>query len=244
MGRRLRKGASLNTSVSKMAGTNQLVDYHDDAYHENRHPEMFDNVDLATAWSCFADQAYFNDIVAGQTVIEIGGGMGHNLIEVKRRAEVLMVEPSSLGRQQAEKYGISSVGDLSEIEVSRRFDVILLRHVLEHVDHPLELLVKLRDRLTDGGKLIIAVPVESPIMKVSADDLNFHLYGWNPQTLYNLVRRSGFENVSTRFEYYAGRRRLLTVYRRLGGKAYAKAVRLLGRLTGAKELVAIGTLQA
>ena len=48
--------------------------------------------------------------------------------------------------------------DLSDFEEDKKFDLISLYRVLEHVQAPRELIVELRDRLEANGKLIIAVP--------------------------------------------------------------------------------------
>jgi len=39
-----------------------------------------------------------------------------------------------------------------------KFDLIMLKHVLEHLDNPIEQLVSVRDHLTKDGHLFIEVP--------------------------------------------------------------------------------------
>jgi SAM-dependent methyltransferase len=180
--------------------------------------------------------AYFSETKAGESVLEYGGGFGQNLVAVARRARVCLVEPSRVGREAAEAHGIEVFRDLAEVG-ERRFDVVLCRHVLEHLDHPLRDLEQLRARLEPSGRVIVVVPVEDPRQGPDRCDLNHHLYCWNPQTLCNLLSRAGLRDVRWRFEYYGARRRLLPIYTRFGGPAYARAVRAVGRLFRFRELV-------
>ena len=214
-----------------------LVDYTQDEYHRRRHPELLGSATLREAWSHFADMAYFRETRAGESVLEYGGGFGQNLIAVARRARVCLVEPSPVGRAAAEAHGLEVFQDLGGVG-ERLFDVVLCRHVLEHLDHPLRDLEQLRARLEPSGRIIVVVPVEDPRQGPQGCDVNHHLYCWNPQTLCNLLSRAGFRDARWRFEHYGARRRLLPVYTRFGGPAYARAVRSVGRLFRFRELVA------
>ena len=43
-------------------------------------------------------------------------------------------------------------------ESGKRYDIILLRHVLEHVEHPVDFIKKLADKLNPGGILLVEAP--------------------------------------------------------------------------------------
>ncbi|HJT19696.1 MAG TPA: class I SAM-dependent methyltransferase [Nitrospira sp.] len=213
-----------------------MVDYEDGAYHFKRHPEFLADGDLREAWSCFADVAYFNGVWAGTSVLEYGGGLGNNLLAVAKRARTWMIEPSDVGRRLARQAGIDVVPNFEQLR-HREFDVVLCRHVLEHVDDPLSTLRQIHQALKPDGELILAVPCEDMRLFPSQDDLDHHLYCWNPRTLANLVGKAGFGVARIYFEYYGAKRRLLPVYRYLGGNVYAKAVRMAGKIFNCKELV-------
>ncbi len=216
---------------------NEIVDYSADQYHLARHEELLASDELCMAWSHFADYAYFKHVRPGDSVFEFGGGLGNNLFKVAKRAEVCMLEPSELARKFAQDHGIETVVSLDELK-QRKFDTVLCRHVLEHVDDPLSTLRSLRSLLKPESTLIVIVPFEQPTLPIIKNEKDFHLYSWNPRTMNNLVRRAGFTEVAIYFEHYGMRRRLLPLFRRGNTLAYAKGVQMTGRLFRFRELVA------
>ena len=49
-------------------------------------------------------------------------------------------------------------GLFEEVDLNTRFDVILMVHILEHVEDPVRTLTRVREWLKDDGKVIITVP--------------------------------------------------------------------------------------
>lgn len=49
-------------------------------------------------------------------------------------------------------------GEFETVELERRYDVIFLVHVLEHLDDPVLVLKRCRDWLLPGGRVIVVVP--------------------------------------------------------------------------------------
>lgn len=96
---------------------------------------------------------------SAQTVCEVGCARGHLLHELCRRGyKVKGYELSSVTSAFArEKLGI----DVTTGEVTADgpgFDVILMRHVLEHTPDPIRQIRALAERLRPEGLLILAVP--------------------------------------------------------------------------------------
>ncbi|OGW29176.1 MAG: hypothetical protein A2X59_08165 [Nitrospirae bacterium GWC2_42_7] len=81
----------------------------------------------------------------------------------------------------------------------RSFDIITMKHSLEHMHNPLKTLREAWRVTKDGGYIIIEVPnIESlgPRLfrdKWSAIDAPRHLYHFNPATLSLLVSKAGFD---------------------------------------------------
>lgn len=73
------------------------------------------------------------------------------------------------------------------------FDVIISNHALEHTLRPLDNLKQLRTKLKVGGKLVLVVPCEGLSNRWAPDDVNNHLYTWNPMTLGNLAAEAGLQ---------------------------------------------------
>jgi SAM-dependent methyltransferase len=89
------------------------------------------------------------------------------------------------------------------------FDVIVMNHVLEHIEEPAGLLERLRGLLGPHGKLVIEVPnvrsararLALPVLSRHAgfDDRHrafpIHLWYFNPQTMRRFLRNQGFDPV-------------------------------------------------
>jgi SAM-dependent methyltransferase len=212
------------------------VDYTKDDYHKTRHAELIDNSELQLAWSECAKEYYFKSLPNGSDVFEFGGALGYNLLALADVNNCHMLELSEIGRANAQKFNIATYANVDEIG-GRKFDNILCRHVLEHVDNPLEILQLLKSFLKPNGRMTLVLPVEYSGMKPVTNEIDFHLYSWNPRTILNLVKKSGFTGLTYRFQYFNGRRICLPLRKIAGINVYAKAVNLVGYLTNSKELV-------
>jgi len=215
----------------------KTFDYTGSEYHELRYPELLADEELRQAWSSFSDMAYFANVTADDVIMEFGAGLGANLLTVSKRAETWMIEPASIGRRLASQNRIHVASSLDELPSDLRFDFVLCRHVLEHVCDPRGTLEALRKVLRVDGVLMLVLPCESPNAMPDTNDIDHHLFCWNPRTISNLLRVSGFKVIDIRDEYFNGRRRLLPFYRIAGGPAYARAIRFVGRMLRCRELV-------
>lgn len=98
----------------------------------------------------------------GASIFEIGAGRGEFLAEaVKNGFTVDGVEPGAAGRKYAQavfKISLSS-SHAREINFSKSYDVVVMRHVLEHINDPLPLLKRIyNDGLFGGGGLFLKLP--------------------------------------------------------------------------------------
>lgn len=98
------------------------------------------------------------------SLLDIGTGIGQFLHVAQEtfRVEGTEVSESAL-RIGRDKYGLAlHHGSLEEIADTilreRRFDIVTLFHVLEHVPYPVTTLAACRQLLVEGGLLVIAVP--------------------------------------------------------------------------------------
>ena len=95
------------------------------------------------------------------SLLDVGSGTGHFLNLARESYEVTGTEISLKAINIAEElYGIELIHDkLADIDFGdKRFDVITIFHVLEHVPDPGALIRRCHDLLEEGGVLIIAVP--------------------------------------------------------------------------------------
>lgn len=94
-----------------------------------------------------------------------------------------------------ETYRIQVVTDIDE--AVGHFDLIMVNHVLEHLDQPLQFLEKCRELLAPGGRVIVAVPNFSSFQAAVGRegwfhlDLPLHLYHFSGAGLIGLMEKAG-----------------------------------------------------
>jgi len=125
-------------------------------------------------------------------VLDFGCGGGYLLAALLCGARY-GVELNPEARNEAIK-AARVYADIDQLPPQVFFDAIISHHCLEHVDHPLEVLQKLRLRLRPGGKAVFVVPSESWLRqnRYQENDINRHLYTWTPLSLGNLFAHAGF----------------------------------------------------
>jgi SAM-dependent methyltransferase len=85
-------------------------------------------------------------------------------------------------------------------ERRQQYDLILLRHVLEHTHHPVQLVARLADRLASNGVLYIEVPnLDSGCAKAfgrywAGYYVPRHIFHYTVDSLSEIVRRAGLES--------------------------------------------------
>ncbi|MBL7471474.1 class I SAM-dependent methyltransferase [Robertkochia sediminum] len=89
-------------------------------------------------------------------VLDVGCGTGDFLDHLPKAYQKTGIEINPKAAGIASKKGLHIIKSIEETET--QYDVITLWHVLEHLYEPDETIAKLRERLTDHGTLIIALP--------------------------------------------------------------------------------------
>lgn len=110
----------------------------------------------------------------GLRVLDFGGGVGQLLtpfLEEGHRCAVIDYAPECLP-------GVEKIGEtLADLPGSRRFDVIICSHVLEHLAEPGRTVRELSEHLATGGVIYGEVPLEIwrriPIKNDPATHINF-----------------------------------------------------------------------
>lgn len=98
------------------------------------------------------------NIPKGSTVLEIGGGEGIFLEMVKRQGyEVELIEPSVSASHRAAKRGLNVQNDyFQNVSFSKKYSLICMAHVLEHVDYPMNVIHQIKQLLTPNGFILLA----------------------------------------------------------------------------------------
>lgn len=143
--------------------------------------------------------------IAGATVLDIGCGWGLTLKYLQARgARCAGFDPAPEAVDYVRSCGIECVqGGMDRMNVfgDRRFDVVMLMNVLEHLADPVQVLRQIHGQLlAPGGVLVIEVPNEFNSFQLAAQEVYgldswwvappAHLNYFNPATLRRLVEGS------------------------------------------------------
>ena len=135
-------------------------------------------------------------------ILDIGSGEGHNLIHFKslfQNCKLYAIEPSHDSQIHLKQFGVTIIEkDVStswESTHKNMFDIIIMRHVLEHFLDPLKIMSKVRTVLTSSGIVYIAVPNNlKPTHRLETSWFrNVHTFYFNKYSLKNLCLLVGLE---------------------------------------------------
>ena len=134
------------------------------------------------------------------SLLEIGSGSGAFLYLSSQYFNMVSgVELDVRAQEFLRKKSLNIYSDLNEIS-GKKFDVIVLFHVLEHLLEPVKFIQMLGQFLNENGKLIIEVPnVNDALVKFydinAFKDFYFcsaHLCYFSPKTLKFCLKQAGF----------------------------------------------------
>jgi SAM-dependent methyltransferase len=136
-------------------------------------------------------------------ILEVGCGTGANIAMLRNFGSVAAVEPDLFARDHvraAMKIEVAAGSLPDDLPYAdRKFDVICLLDVLEHVERDEEALCNLRERLAPKGFLIITVPAYQWLY--SSHDVQHHHYRrYTARRLRTLAKAAGLRPV--RVGYY------------------------------------------
>ena len=132
----------------------------------------------------------------GAAVLEAGCGSGGNLPMLADYGDLHAFEYNDLARSYAARRtsGPVAFGALpGEVGFGdKKFDLIALLDVLEHIDDDLGSLIALRDRLTNNGSLVITVP-GVPALWSDHDVIHHHKRRYSKAHLQRRLAEAGLE---------------------------------------------------
>jgi SAM-dependent methyltransferase len=122
-------------------------------------------------------------------ILDFGCGGGF-LIKVLDAQRKVGVEVNPHARAQAKELGIETYPIIKD--VPGKFDKVMSSHTLEHVPHPRQALLELKDKLRDEhSRLLLLLPLDDWRSRANKRydpfDVNMHLHTWTPQLLGNLL---------------------------------------------------------
>lgn len=145
-------------------------------------------------------------------LLEIGCGSGAFLVEMQSLGwQTLGIEPDLKAVQTARKMGVEVLhGWLEDAPLSpASFDAISMHHVIEHLHHPMDYLLRCKQLLRKGGVLSIFTPnLDSLASRVFENDWYAlhppnHLILFTPRSLVLALRRIGFGRIKVHASSYS-----------------------------------------
>jgi len=125
--------------------------------------------------------------------LDIGAGTGAMLEALGSKFSLLaydFIEPDINLAAYIKSRDTEIAKDLPSLEASRKkYDVIFLNHVVEHMVDPMEFLKSIKSKLTEEGIVYIEVPHNDYKKK---DDVFPHTLFFTPDSLFRMVSKTGF----------------------------------------------------
>lgn len=143
---------------------------------------------------------YLEEKMKNKTVLDFGCGAGGFLSRASTVAkECEGIELDAFVRTFVKESGIACYKSLQEI-AGKKYDIITMFHVLEHIADPKSLLLEIKKYLKPNGILIIEVPNSEDALITLYENEAFkkftywscHLILYNDSTLTNLLQQVGF----------------------------------------------------
>jgi len=144
----------------------------------------------------------FKPEIKGKKIFEVGCGAG-GILETFREHnnEVFGCDYGETYIEFGKQKGLNLVaGDSSSLLQFGKADIIILNHTLEHMKNPQRELLKIRELLSPGGLLYIALPGIYSIHDTYRGNLmgylqNAHIWYFTLKTLNSLLAKSGFQMI-------------------------------------------------
>ena len=153
--------------------------------------------------SGLAKRLFDDYALSERKVLEVGGGDGYfaHLLQ-SLGCQVTLIDPAPQSCKIARNRGLTKViqGDLvSGLFPSKQFDVVIIRHVLEHVPNPVDFLLLVREYIRTDGILIVEVPNTDSTLACGRfqDFCMEHLSYFSPSTLAHVFLLSKFNIIET-----------------------------------------------
>ena len=141
-----------------------------------------------------------------RSVLDIGSGPGIFLEAAKKRGwDAVGVEPNMYAAEYTKKLGFDVINEMYDNKVAqtlKKFDLINLTLVLEHIVNPIELIELAYNQLNSNGIISIVVPNDfNPFQKILSEYLGFekwwvvpdhHLNYFNKESLSNCLLKNNF----------------------------------------------------
>ena len=149
---------------------------------------------------------FLKNIKKNKKILEIGSGNGFFLEELKKeKYDISGCEISKERLIHLKKLkNITTYNfdfNFKILELGKKFDVVVMFHVLEHISNPKEFLENVRGVLKDKGKIVIEVPNSDDHQLALNESYNqwywqrAHVNYYHPKTLSQILNKTKFKKI-------------------------------------------------
>lgn len=173
---------------------------------------FFDRARVHIGWKADAGVSLGTHEAVGKSLLDLGCGDGENLRKFSDAGFLTTgVEPDPTAREVALKHGRVYPGTAEQLPVeiaTRKFDTVLLSHVLEHCQNPRTALMNIHSLVAPGGRVILEVPNSDALAFWRYKqcwpwtDVPRHLHFFSEHSLASLLDQCGFRVTTTLFLGY------------------------------------------
>ena len=175
----------------------QYEKYYKDEYDHMKRKHIF-NKDIKTTRKTFKHgRSVLKRIKkyckSPKTILDIGAGGDKSLDFLKsvyKNVNTYFIEPSIECQNQIKKRGHILV----DFNTNIKFDLLISRHVLEHVNNPIEHLTNIRSLMNDKSLFLISFPNGGNMKKVWFETP--HIYYFNEEIFNIMVKMVGLKNIT------------------------------------------------
>jgi len=134
-----------------------------------------------------------------ETILEIGSGHGEAICNFdKIRYKVTGIEPDKknvISINKKLKNSECIVEKAETFSFDKKFDIIWLNHVFEHLSKPIEFLKKAKSFLNESGFIFIEVPSVEKVSDYRKFQVVPHAFNYSRQSLINISKKANYEIV-------------------------------------------------
>jgi SAM-dependent methyltransferase len=148
------------------------------------------------------------DTLNAKKILDIGCGLGWLLSYLDDDWDKHGIEISKFASNHARQYGDIYNGVLEDFPGNFKFDVIVMNHVIEHLEDPIWTLNKIRDMLSDEGIFIVGTPdFDSAAARRYGDRFRLlndptHISLFSSDSMHRCLRDHGFKIKKVEYPYF------------------------------------------
>jgi len=148
------------------------------------------------------------DTSKGGKILDIGCGLGWLLSYLDDGWDKFGIEISEFASNHAKQYGNIFNGTLEGYLNNSKFDVIIMNHVIEHLENPVYALNKVKSLLSDKGVFILGTPdFDSAAARRYGDKYRLlndptHISLFSLDSMHRCLRDHGFKIKKVEYPYF------------------------------------------